>query len=67
MSEKRIHSGVRSLTKQDITDAELVYTPSSEKRYNELVDLFLIKIQERTDEARKRCGSDDAVREDITV
>lgn len=60
--------GVRFLgQKQEITDAEFVYTPPSEKRYKGLVDLFLIKIQERTDEARKRCDSDDAVREDVTV
>lgn len=64
MNRERV-GGVRFLTqKQEITDADYVYAPTSERRYQELVELFLIKLKRVEDAQKSPSGSDDAMRKD---
>lgn len=64
MDKQRQLGKVRFTTKPKIDDAEVVYAPTSEKRYQELVEMFLIKLQRREDGTREEgveASEDDEV------
>lgn len=61
---EQVRSGwQRSRGKSEISDADYVYEPTSEQRYNELVNLFLTKMGMREYEGKSESYSDAEVRQ----
>lgn len=63
LCEVRMHQGGygsagKVACKKDISDVEWVYAPTSEERYEEIVNLFLLKLKRRKDARKEMCDDE---------